>query len=581
MKNTKLFPFERNKYFYGKLLSVDDFELEQDYMNNKRRMLNRYLNGCGVVAGLYVVGLDEQTISVEAGIALDATGRELVMDVPVVKKLSMLDGFGACLSGRDRPYIYLCLEYGETETDRVHNVTKNARPERDGEDVDYNKIREGCRLYLTDREPELENMSPSALYEDVKTVYWKDGVRICQIMPRYVRSGNHTEMRVTVENLGRKTISFSYDLILTCLLHENQAKLRVSFDEMLVERTGSYELVYRLDTTDSANVEGTLAIDPDTVRLSVSGQKTEERFEGRQTVRIGREEEKAEMVRSYYRAAMENIAESGSRQPIYLARIFFVEAGDTYIIERIDNVPFRQYVKNGYLETALDQMMMRELKAGERAGCTGGRRQGGGGGKEEAPGIAVSKGTAVIPLAAAAQRGERFFSDEIIHGLGLGRVAVVLGTQRDEENLVTYGSSEVFEKEGVEAEVAARLDVDKGSFVIGARLLSPTQEGRLEVHWTAVRDMRDAVQEKSDKRIYITPGILELHVRESHYLEAVCENMLEKAVRWSVKDQAGTVDARGYYTAPNVPGVYEVVAQSVAFPEVRASIFVVVRDYDA
>ena len=361
MKNTKLFPFERNKYFYGKLLSVDDFELEQDYMNNKRRMLNRYLNGCGVVAGLYVVGLDEQTISVEAGIALDATGRELVMDVPVVKKLSMLDGFGACRSRQDRPYIYLCLEYGETETDRVHNVTKNARPERDGEDVDYNKIREGCRLYLTDREPELENMSPSALYEDVKTVYWKDGVRICQIMPRYVRSGNHTELRVTVENLGRKTISFSYDLILTCLLHENQAKLRVSFDEMLVERTGSYELIYRLDTTESSNVEGTLAIDPDTVRLSVSGQKTEERFEGRQTVRIGREEEKAEMVRSYYRAAMENIAESGSRQPIYLARIFFVEAGDTYIIERIDNVPFRQYVKNGYLETALDQMMMREL----------------------------------------------------------------------------------------------------------------------------------------------------------------------------------------------------------------------------
>ena len=68
-------------------------------------------------------------------------------------------------------------------------------------------------------------------------------------------------------------------------------------------------------------------------------------------------------------------------------------------------------------------------------------------------------------------------------------------------------------------------------------------------------------------------------IRDS--LEAVCENMLEKAVRWSVKDQAGTVDARGYYTAPNVPGVYEVVAQSVAFPEVRASIFVVVRDYDA
>ena len=41
MKNLNYFPFERNKYFYGKLLSVDDFETEQKYMNNKRRMGNR------------------------------------------------------------------------------------------------------------------------------------------------------------------------------------------------------------------------------------------------------------------------------------------------------------------------------------------------------------------------------------------------------------------------------------------------------------------------------------------------------------------------------------------------------------
>lgn len=42
MKNMKYFPFERNKYFYGKLLTVDDFETEQRYMNDKRRVLNRF-----------------------------------------------------------------------------------------------------------------------------------------------------------------------------------------------------------------------------------------------------------------------------------------------------------------------------------------------------------------------------------------------------------------------------------------------------------------------------------------------------------------------------------------------------------
>ena len=29
MKNLKSFPFERNRYFYGKLLSVEDFETER------------------------------------------------------------------------------------------------------------------------------------------------------------------------------------------------------------------------------------------------------------------------------------------------------------------------------------------------------------------------------------------------------------------------------------------------------------------------------------------------------------------------------------------------------------------------
>lgn len=54
MKNLKSFPFERNRYFYGKLLSVEDFETEQKYFNDKRRTVNRFLFGSGVVCGLGV-----------------------------------------------------------------------------------------------------------------------------------------------------------------------------------------------------------------------------------------------------------------------------------------------------------------------------------------------------------------------------------------------------------------------------------------------------------------------------------------------------------------------------------------------
>ncbi len=70
MKNSTIFPFERNKYFYGKLLSVDDFDLEQKYYNDKRRMINRFICGTGVIAGMHVVLVDERTISIETAAPL-------------------------------------------------------------------------------------------------------------------------------------------------------------------------------------------------------------------------------------------------------------------------------------------------------------------------------------------------------------------------------------------------------------------------------------------------------------------------------------------------------------------------------
>ena len=78
MKNTQLYPFERNKYYYGMLLSVEDFNSEQKYMNDKRRLVNRLVHGTGVVSGLNVVAIDDQTISVESGLAFDNTGREIL-----------------------------------------------------------------------------------------------------------------------------------------------------------------------------------------------------------------------------------------------------------------------------------------------------------------------------------------------------------------------------------------------------------------------------------------------------------------------------------------------------------------------
>ena len=113
MKNLKSFPFERNRYFYGKLLSVEDFETEQKYFNDKRRTINRFLFGSGVVCGLGVVEVDDESISVERGLALDFAGREIVLDEPAVRKITELDGYG---DGQEEGFYYLCLEYQDRKS---------------------------------------------------------------------------------------------------------------------------------------------------------------------------------------------------------------------------------------------------------------------------------------------------------------------------------------------------------------------------------------------------------------------------------------------------------------------------------
>src|SRR3954467_7656851 len=72
--------FTRNRYFYGKLLDVFHFQLEQDYLNGKRWLLNRLVSGYGVLCGLDVQPAENgRAVVVTAGAALDRGGREIIV----------------------------------------------------------------------------------------------------------------------------------------------------------------------------------------------------------------------------------------------------------------------------------------------------------------------------------------------------------------------------------------------------------------------------------------------------------------------------------------------------------------------
>ena len=87
--------FERNNYYYGKLMTARDFKDEQCYFNEKRWLINRMIHGWGVVCGLDVHFEDyaeeciqekstcqkksQCKIIIEPGLAIDCCGREILV----------------------------------------------------------------------------------------------------------------------------------------------------------------------------------------------------------------------------------------------------------------------------------------------------------------------------------------------------------------------------------------------------------------------------------------------------------------------------------------------------------------------
>lgn len=574
MNNTNYFPFERNNYYYGKLLSVDDFRLEQKYGNDKRRLMNRFWYGTGVVTGMNVVAVDDTSLLIENGLALDDTGREIVIDEPVVRPINMIDGFSDYEEDSNAGYLYLCVEYEEEEVQAVHSISHSGQ--KSG--AAYNKIKEGYRLFLTRNEPDTSQLSSRALFENSQIIYWGKGIRIRQILPKFVRGKEKAELKIEVENMGQQEhFAFSYELELVCFSYEGRSRMTVSFDELLFEKAGRYTYSYQLDTLNVKDTQGMVTLVQDTFKLRIGQNQYQEKAEGKAIVQIGSLSRREEVRKNYYEKGMDQILKDSGNPNLYLAKITLLRAGDSVVIDEIEKMPFGQYVTSSFLQDAL----LRMTEQGSAGNISGTENETEYHGNGDSSGILYAEGVEEIELGIGVSKGKRIFSREISHGLGMGQTTVTVGLVSDDLVNTYFGTSGIFQEDIPQVELAVKTDAQKGTFVIGLQMQATTAKEKIKIHWTAIRDRSEILKEKKERRIFIRPNVLNLNTRESYYLEAVCSNMTDTSLVWKVKDKGGTIDENGMYTAPNTAGVYEVTAVSVAYPEVKASIFVIVREKDA
>lgn len=158
--------FERNNYFYGKLMTVRDFFAEQCYFNDKRWLINRMILGWGVVCGLDVQPKDDSPgeVIVTPGLAIDCCGREvLVCDEQVVE---LLPEPSECHEQKEeeqgKKTFVICIEYRECKTEPVHLPSVACDQKEKGE---FNRIRDSYRITVK-RPEEVEPPDRCPLSED-------------------------------------------------------------------------------------------------------------------------------------------------------------------------------------------------------------------------------------------------------------------------------------------------------------------------------------------------------------------------------------------------------------------------------
>ncbi|WP_051251227.1 hypothetical protein [Paenibacillus harenae] len=530
MKKSRLYPFERNRYFYGKLLTVRDFESEQKYFNDKRRLLNRLLYGSGVLSGMQVVAVDDKTISVEMGVAIDYIGRELVIPSPVTLKLSMIEGF---TNNEYKKNVYLCIAYDEKGKEPVHSVGNSSV--RNDEVSEYNRVLESYRLFIVEEAPAPSSFEFVQLLENVATVYEDANVRITQRMPKYANAGEVVEVKLVIEKtLQTPRIAFEYEYEAAGFTPLGNDKNKVSFTEPGDAQETEYTVSFHVKAPQTAGGVAELLVPNRAAKLTIGDAAIPLDTNAKHAIEVLAEPVANRILKDWHERSLEQAVEGASDQSICLAKISLLQMGPTYMIEKVDRVPFGEFIES----TALLQRLTHTGRASalHRFYASAQTHDLEFDAKPTLDvqyhpdrnefdfnlGIPrpqhlydeISTGTMEVALESIGKTGGFFFSrgkknyvsEEIGHGLGEGQVSVVVGLEELDKPLtpekdaatkkVYYGQSDVFKGTEFEPDIpnvslGTIVYPEKGTFRIGMKLQGETETSAsvIVVRWWAFKSL--------------------------------------------------------------------------------------------
>ena len=589
MNNRRYYSFERNNYFYGKLLTSRDFEDEQNYMNNKRRLINRVLHGAGIGYGLDVVAVDESSVVIQSGLALDSSGREIVVPSTQVVKLSTIRGY----SDLKTSSVCLGIAYAEEKTEPVYAVMNK---DADAQERQYNHLKEGYELFLQDsrdcvREPKKEDE-----YIAWKVLYQDDDLRITQYLPTFAVPGMLVKARTEIHKTSHMPFVCSFSCkVDTDGMIPGETQIRADNVSQEYGETMVLEQTFRPEDYIFGN--GDVSVRFSEITVQKSGVK-EAAPDTSMTLNPVYGTALEYVHKTSYRGNLDVDLDRKYDEKLWIAGIQLIRSERHSIIDRVERAPFDQYVYSSeqlmILEKLEEFLIPQDGSAGRPQVYVQGNSERSAAAAPERR--SNSSGVFEMSLGSGGEVGKVYFSDEIMHGLGNGPVYVDIGIEYisrdvnasgDRESII-LGDGSIFESDSTvtdekifQVDQAVKILPDRGTFIVGVRPRVKMGRIGLRIRWYAFKpeDLEQRVYDRSEQKgcIMIQPDTIVLPPKGSVHINPVFINMPEEALSYTLLDpEGGKIDNTGLYTAPAQEGVYEIKAAALSDPEIFTHAFIIV-----
>ena len=587
MFNRKYYSYERNNYYYGKLLTSKDFQNEQGYMNDKRRLINRTLHGTGVVYGMDIVAADDSSIILQSGMALDAGGREIVVPQTQVVKLSTIDGYADLKSNS----AYLCVEYAEEKTDPVYAVMGTESNERQ-----YNHVKESFRLFLKDAKDCVAEKRPEDDYISSTVLYQDEEFRVTQYVPVFMVPGMAMKTRTEIRKCGHMPCTSTF----TCMVTADgftEKKLKIQANNFVLEYGEVLVLEQIYHPEDYVFSAEAMLLKFSDIEMNKSGQSDSASPVALQIKPV------TGSVLEYvhnnsYKGTLDVDLDKSYEEKLVLAQIHMIRSKQRSIIDQITRVPFGQYVCNAQQLMILERLHeyifeeANEVKSVKAEAAVSGVETE----QRFKETTNTTSGVFEMSLGNGGEVGKSYFSEEIMHGLGTGPVYVEIGVEYiGRENAgsgnresIILGDGSIFAEDSsmnvekvLEIDHAVKLLPSRGTFVVGVRPKEKLGKIGIRIRWYALKpeDLEQRVYNTKEQKgcIMAQPDTIVLPPKGTVHINPVFINMTEEALVYTLLDpEGGKIDNNGMYSAPAQEGVYEIKISVLAKPEIYTHAFAIV-----